>query len=137
MQDSLGLAKEMRRLREAEKRTVAAIKRQHRLEDARLIRPASVQAPVAALGAPRERRETPTRKTGDSGESGDDPEPPPSRGLSGRRDIERWIAERKAALTALVLLSQPRPDTTPPLCAKTPRRKEARQLSLFKFEEVE
>jgi hypothetical protein len=59
-------------------------------------------ASTPAFAAPRERRETPTRKTGDSGDSGDDPEPPPSRRLDGRRDIERWIAERNAAVSALV-----------------------------------
>jgi hypothetical protein len=130
MRDPLGLVDEMKRAREAEVRNVAAMVRRWRLEDARPTERHDVE-PVAPLAAPRERREARTRATGDGGDSGDDPEPPPSRRLDGRRGIERWIAERKAALSALVFLSQPRPDTAPPLCAKT-RLEEVGQLCLFK-----
>jgi hypothetical protein len=64
-------------------------------------RPAATNPPPAATrAAPRERRDR-TRASSRSGDSGDDPPPPPSRRLDGRRDIERWVAERRRALRTL------------------------------------
>lgn len=56
---------------------------------------------VVTLAAPRERREQRTSRSSGQDPGDDDPEPPPSRRLAGRQDIEDWIAEREQTLGAL------------------------------------